>query len=58
VVVLDHIFVQPLKLLNKYLNDQDNAHFDDMEHLDYFLKHGNNDTSARNKKTQINCKIL
>jgi hypothetical protein len=43
----DHIFVESLELVNKYLHSQDNEYRDDLEHEDYFLKHDNNDTSIK-----------
>jgi hypothetical protein len=34
------------------LHNQDNEHFDELEHEDYFLKRDNNNTSGRNRETQ------
>jgi hypothetical protein len=43
-VVHDHVFVQSMELVNMYLIDQDNEHFDEAVLRDYFLEHGKNDT--------------
>lgn len=46
-VCLDRTFVEPLELENMYWHNQDNEHQDEVEHWDYFSKHGSNDTSLR-----------
>ncbi len=52
IVVRDYAFVESLEPGNKYLHNQDNEHFDELEHEDYFLKRDNNNTSGRNRETQ------